>query len=95
MSLLTGIDYEPEKELIILYSHLTTAFSLYLAPGSDSPIYEENLYRMGEFHEYVRCSDGTVFEARIVGVNKLGQLQVQNKKGERETFAFKEISYII
>ncbi|MBP5486577.1 MAG: biotin--[acetyl-CoA-carboxylase] ligase [Bacteroidales bacterium] len=95
MSLLTGIDYDPEKEMEILYSNLTTAFSLYLAPGSDSSIYEENLYRMGEFHEYVRCSDGTTFEARIIGVNKLGQLQVQNKKGERETFAFKEISYII
>ncbi len=95
MSLITGIDYEPEKELDILYGHLATAFSQYLAPGPDSSIYEDNLYRMGEFHEYVRCSDGTVFEARIIGVNKLGQLQVQNKKGECETFAFKEISYII
>ena len=95
MSSLTGIDYEPEKELVILYNHLTTAFSLYLAPGSDSPIYEENLYRMGEFHEYVRCSDGTTFEARIIGVNKQGLLLVQNKKGECFSFAFKEISYII
>ena len=95
MSLITGIDYEPEKELDILYGHLATAFSQYLAPGPDSSIYEDNLYRMGEFHEYVRCSDGTVFEARIIGVNKLGQLQVRNKKGECETFAFKEISYII
>ena len=95
MSLITGIDYEPEKELDILYGHLATAFSQHLAPGPDSSIYEDNLYRMGEFHEYVRCSDGTVFEARIIGVNKLGQLQVQNKKGECETFAFKEISYII
>ena len=95
MSLVTGDEYDPEKELEDLYVHLATAFSLYLSPGSDSSGYEEKLYRKGEFHDYVRCSDGTAFEARIIGVNKQGLLLVQNKKGECETFAFKEISYII
>ena len=53
------------------------------------------LYRIGEYHEYTDCSDGSVFEGKITGVTKDGLLQVENRKGELKEFAFKEISYII
>ena len=53
------------------------------------------MYRFGEEHEYTDCKTGTVFKGKIVGVNELGQLVVENEKGERKEFGFKEISYII
>ena len=91
MSLLTGNEYLLEEELIIL-----TGF---LFPGGILPDrrddYLSRLYRIGEFHEYTDCSDGSVFEGKITGVTKDGLLQVENRKGELKEFAFKEINYII
>ena len=57
--------------------------------------YLSRLYRIGEFHEYTDCSDGSVFEGKITGVTKDGLLQVENRKGELKEFAFKDINYII
>ena len=57
--------------------------------------YRDALYRLGERHEYVRCADGTSFHARIRDVDNTGRLLLENEKGERESFAFKEISFVI
>ena len=95
MSMLTGKDYSLVEELEKLYGHLRTSFETRLFDDSAFVEYEFRLYRRGEFHEYVRCSDGTVFEARILGINHSGLLLTENRKGELEEFAFKEISYII
>ena len=95
MSMLTGKDYGLEEELERLYSHLRRSFESKLHDASAFREYESGLFRKGEFHDYVRCSDGTSFEGRIMGVDRSGRLLVENRKGERLTFAFKEISYII
>jgi BirA family biotin operon repressor/biotin-[acetyl-CoA-carboxylase] ligase len=95
MSLQTGKKYILEDELEKLYVHLCDSFAANLNDEDAFGEYESRLYRKGVFNEYVRCSDGTYFEGRIVGVDQSGRLIVENRKGELETFAFKEISYII
>ncbi|MCI1719483.1 MAG: biotin--[acetyl-CoA-carboxylase] ligase [Bacteroidales bacterium] len=67
--------------------------------------YLSALYRIGEFHKYIDMTGeeekhvgnkkGKVIEAKIVGIDENSCLVLENKKGERKTFAFKEISYII
>ena len=91
MRLVTGTVYDIKAELEVLAEAS-------LAPGGREvtrKAYLGRLYRLGEFHEYVRCSDGSTFEARIVGTTDFGRLIMENRKGEQEEFAFKEISYII
>ena len=95
MSLASGKEYDLESEMEKLHVCLRDSIVSNLNADDHSSSYEGRLYRKGEFHEYVRCSDGTSFEAMITGVDKSGLLEVRNRKGEREKFAFKEISYII
>jgi len=67
--------------------------------------YLSALYRIGEYHKYsdlteeedktVEIKKGKVFEAKIVGIDENSCLVLETKKGERKTFAFKEISYIL
>lgn len=95
MTLHTGINYDTHDELEKLCVHLRESFLKNLQGGTANPDYEARLFRKGVFHEYARCSDGTVFEARILGVSPSGMLRTENRKGELEEFAFKEISYII
>lgn len=98
MAVVTKKEYDTRKELEELCGYLASSFERILGkdhvPGSDHE-YEDRLYRKGYFHDFVRCSDGTVFKARIIGVTPGGLLQTENDKGELNEFAFKEISYII
>ena len=91
----TGISYNLHDELEKLCGHLRNSFLKNMLREDVNPDYEARLFRKGSFHEYVRCSEGVVFEARILGVTPSGKLRTENIKGELEEFAFKEISYII
>ncbi len=51
------------------------------------------LFRFDEWAPY-RKKNGTLFEGRIVDVMKSGQLLVEHRNGEQETFAFKEVEFI-
>ena len=98
LSLATGSRYDLESELEVLASILAGSFGRLLGSGAPSAAdeeYESLLYRKGEFHEYVSCADGTVFEGKIIGVSPEGRLLVINKEGEHKEFAFKEINFII
>ena len=95
MILHTGIEYNLREELDKLCNCLYKSFQRNLMGNETNPDYEARLFRKGLFHEYVRYSDGSVFEARVLGVTPAGKLRLENKKGELEEFAFKEISYII
>lgn len=96
LSLLTGKEYRTHDELEKLCSFLADIWeeALYLPEPGNRLLYTERLYRLGEFHDYVR-PDGSTFEAMIVGTTRDGLLQTRNRKGELEEFAFKEISYVI
>ena len=98
LCMVSGVEYDPRQELPILAGYLVNRFDSILGQPDDDPgktEYENRLFRKGVFHEYVLCSDGTVFEGRILGVNKDGKLLLEKRKGEHNEFAFKEISYII
>ena len=98
MTLLTGRTYRVEAELPSVCSLLAEALSLLETEAGREAVraqYLERLYLKGVFADFVRCSDARTFPARIVGVDVGGRLLLENTKGERESFAFKEISYII
>ncbi|MBQ6286099.1 MAG: biotin--[Bacteroidales bacterium] len=97
MALQTGKDYSLENGLEKLCSSIVSCLRKgYYMPGSEAKaLYLDRLYRLGRFEDYARCPGGEVFNARIVGVSDEGKLIVENRKGELEKFAFKEISYII
>ena len=97
MTLLTGEEYNLEDEMEILASSLADSFTTVLSgkPGAADEEYERLLYRKGSFYEYTRCPEGETFEGRIIGTTEDGLLLLEDKKGELNKFAFKEISYII
>ncbi len=55
--------------------------------------YFKRLYGVGEWRRYKK--EGIVFEAKITGIGQFGQIQLQNKNGEVDEFAFKEIEFVI
>ncbi|MCK5730768.1 MAG: biotin--[acetyl-CoA-carboxylase] ligase [Draconibacterium sp.] len=54
--------------------------------------YFSHLFRNGEWAKYSK--DGNVFEARIIGVGKFGQLQLENRDGTIDDFIFKEVEFM-
>ena len=95
MAIVTEKEYELKPELQSLCSCLTEAFCNGIGTTEQARSYEEKLFRKDVFHDFVLCSDGTVFTGRILGTTKSGLLRMENKNGELKEFAFKEISYII
>lgn len=98
MSLVTGETYASEAELETLCGFLASALDALADPSGTAEQarrYRASLYRLDERHEYVRCADGVRFQARIRDVDESGRLLLENEKGERESFAFKEISFVI
>ncbi|NOR75354.1 MAG: biotin--[acetyl-CoA-carboxylase] ligase [Draconibacterium sp.] len=55
--------------------------------------YFYHLFRNGEWTKYSK--DGNVFEARIIGIGKFGQLQLEVKDGSINEFMFKEIEFVL
>lgn len=95
MSALTGERFSTDGLLEEFCGILGERLPLLDFPVALNDTYERLMYRFGEVHEYTDCKTGAVFKGKIVGVNELGQLVVENEKGERKEFGFKEISYII
>ena len=97
MTLLTGEEYNLQDEMAALASDLADSFAGVLdgEPDSADEEYGRLLYRKGSFYDYTRCPEGVSFEGKIIGTTEEGLLIVEDKKGELNKFAFKEISYII
>lgn len=95
MTLLTGKEYGLRPELEDLCRSLSDAFCKEMGTVRLADEYENRLFRLGVFHDYVLCSDGSEFRGKIKGTTKSGLLRLENSKGELKEFAFKEISYII
>ncbi|MDR1672650.1 MAG: biotin--[acetyl-CoA-carboxylase] ligase [Bacteroidales bacterium] len=55
--------------------------------------YIRRLYRFNEWKTY--CADGERFEARIIGVNRYGMLELRTADNSIRTFGFKEVETII
>lgn len=55
--------------------------------------YFSNLYRKEEWQHF--SMNTNVFEAKIIGVGKFGQLIMEMRDGKRKEFMFKEVEFII
>lgn len=60
-------------------------------------LYKAQLWRRNEYSHFIdnTTSPVTRFTGKIVGVSDIGQLVIENEKGELKEFAFKEISFIV
>lgn len=56
--------------------------------------YHTLLYRLNEWHIYA-LADGSLIEGRIVGVEPSGRLIVEQRGGEKCSYAFREIEFML
>jgi len=91
----TGQEAQLEEILHFFCKKLEINY-LKLKAGEYSSIqtqYQKNLFRCGISHSFKK-PDGSIFTGRILGVNEFGKLVIESTQG-KETFNFKEISYIL
>lgn len=93
LSLLTGKSYEVEQELIKLAAAIMECYTA--VPDDIEKQYLDLLYRRGEWHDYIDCTDGSTFSGRILGITETACLSIEKADGTIRSFAFKELKYII
>lgn len=97
MCIVTGQTYELKQSLEIFMRIFREYYDRYLnITGGYLKIrqmYLSQMWRKDEKHCYL--TDGKEFIGIIRGITDIGQLIVENEKGEFVEFAFKEISYIL
>jgi BirA family biotin operon repressor/biotin-[acetyl-CoA-carboxylase] ligase len=94
MQLLTNKHYNCEEILTEVLNGINDYYKL-LKLGEEVKIDNEFiqvLYRLNEKHQF--RSEDEVFEGEIVGVNEIGQLQIQKENGEISEFHFKEVEFL-
>jgi BirA family biotin operon repressor/biotin-[acetyl-CoA-carboxylase] ligase len=92
---ITGKDYDVEK---VVPEILGTIFSWYekLKMGSFSEIdsaYFSKLYGVGEWRKFIK--NDIIFNARIIGIGKFGQLRLEEHDGTVKEFMFKEVEFVV
>ena len=99
MSLLTGKTYQLEESLEqiagIFYKILSDALVSESALSALEDRYVSILYRRDEHHRFIDCRSGEEFEGIIRGIDENACLLVDRPDKGRQSFAFKEISYVL
>lgn len=99
MTLLTGKEYPLEESLEriagIFHRILSEALSSGQALSSLEERYVSKLYRRDELHRFIDCRSGEEFEGLIRGIDGNACLLVDRPDKGRQSFAFKEISYVL
>ncbi|MCD6347280.1 MAG: biotin--[acetyl-CoA-carboxylase] ligase [Bacteroidales bacterium] len=92
---ITHVQYDLNEILSLFLNFFQSRYSDLLA-GSSKGIHEDyiaKLYRYKVFAPF--SSSGKWFEARIIDVGPFGHLILENKSGEKKSYNFKEIEFII
>ncbi|MFO7828482.1 MAG: biotin--[acetyl-CoA-carboxylase] ligase [Bacteroidales bacterium] len=92
---ITGKNYSVKDELIHIREKIQKYY-LKLKSGQANQLnreYIKGLYRFNKPYKFKW--DGKVFNAKIIGVNEYGHLQVLTADNEKKEFEFKEIEFII
>ena len=55
--------------------------------------YKEVLYRRDGFYPYE--DDAGIFQARIIDIEPIGKLILEDETGRRREYMFKEVSYVL
>ena len=104
---ITGEDYDIRQELTSLLDALhvrLTAIESRRYRNSLDIEYMEKLFRRGEWRDFEKMEQsdipvekrkGHLFSARILGVDSSGKLILENRSGIVESYAFKEIKYVL
>lgn len=96
LSLLTGKKYDLEELLSTFEKCLHVRYSQ-LKNGEWDKLqsdYHSALYRRDEQHIYA-LPDGTRFKGIIRGVKPTGDLVVEHENGEKKSYLFKEIEFVV
>lgn len=92
---ITGKSYDIEKLLHHLLKHLFNWYEKLkqhqLQEIDDK--YLLNLYRLNQWSRFKK--EEQVFEARIFGIDEIGRLLLEDRKGFHHSFMFKEVEFII
>ena len=110
LSLELGGEYDRREELSSLLGFICTAYQE-LEDGFHKELdaeYTRHLYRLGQFHKFIeipydanvnmpveKITGGKEITARIIGVDKYGCAILEHLNGEKHTYPFKGIRYII
>ena len=94
LKMITGKDSDLEKMLNALLVHIDHFYQM-LACGQENEIdqlFYEKLFRLEEWHTY---KDEThEYQGKIIGVNGIGQLKIQEREGHVLEYHFKEVAYL-
>lgn len=92
---ITGEEYSLEDELIALIKSIEKRYSLlenYELEQLDKD-YNNKLFRKTGYFQFTE--EGEIFKARIHSITELGQMVLEKENGEKKTYNFKEVGYII
>ncbi len=92
---ITGIEYKLNEELEKLTRSIEKRYQQ-LEKGDFNRLdsdYMNYLYRKTGFHLF--SEEGQFFKARIAEITDIGQMVLEKENGERKTYCFKEVSYVI
>lgn len=105
-----GKAFNRKEELASMLGYIFTAYQE-LQEGYDRELeneYTGNLYRLGELHRFIetdpeapadmpveKMATGNEITARIIGVDQYGCAILELENGERRTYPFKGIRYVI
>lgn len=95
LNTITGEEYNLTEELNSLLRFIDIRYTQLLDKSYDelNEIYLRNLYRYNEWHPFKKGE--VVFTARIIGVSPMGHLRVELKNGQHESYAFKDVEYMV
>ena len=94
LCMITGKEYNIRESLTCLASYLDKRYEQ-LVNGKRYEIdneYLNNLYRYDQWCEY--SDSGRVFEGRIVSVNSLGHLEIEDHSGKIYDYDHKEVTFL-
>ncbi|MGQ7870890.1 biotin--[acetyl-CoA-carboxylase] ligase [Sunxiuqinia sp. sy24] len=94
LKMVTGNEYPLEATLQELLTHLDYYYQQ-LVQGQFDELdeeFEQKLYRLEEWHPFQ--DENHHYTGKIIGVNDIGQLRIEEKDGPIHEYHFKEVSYL-
>ncbi len=94
LKMLTSKDYGLDEVITELSESLDNYYRLLLEGKYDEldRAFLQKLYRLNEWHRYK--DEAHTYTGKIIGVNKTGQLRIQEEDGPVHEYHFKEVVYL-
>lgn len=92
---ITNMKFRVEEILEKLISHLNNWYNqlLNLKLKEIDIAFYNRMYRLNKWHFYKE--ENKKFKGKIIGVNPIGQLIIEKENGEKKTYHFKEVEFIL